>query len=271
MVHRWADHRRAVRMRRLLYIERVELLGNCALQFGVPLVDFRIEPRNGHIPAGRETRLRISNAECVIRRKPLVNGRDAEVKTKFATVSNGWSLRRGNSQESTMRDLFRKTAIAATAAIAIATTTIAASTPAEAHWRGGGWGWGVAGFAIGTGLAWRPRRLTTAATAIPTTTAIVRMRMDMGILTATDVLTTAMEATIRPIARLTMDMDIAVTIQPIGGPTTVMADRMSGPATTATGKYRQFEEASGRRFDCFEGGQGARRFDLRHEASSAAA
>jgi len=153
MVHRWADHRRAVRMRRLLYIERVELLGNCALQFGVPLVDFRIEPRNGHIPAGRETRLRISNAECVIRHKPLVNGREAEVKTKFATVSNGWSLRRGNSQESTMRDLFRKTAIAATAAIAIATTTIAASTPAEAHWRGGGWGWGVAGFAIGAGLA----------------------------------------------------------------------------------------------------------------------
>ena len=112
-----------------------------------------IDHRDGHALAGRETRSRISNAECVIRRKPLVNGREAEVKTKFATVSNGWSLRLGNSQESTMRDLFRKTAIAATAAIAISTTTIAASTPAEAYWRGGGWGWGLAGFAIGTGLA----------------------------------------------------------------------------------------------------------------------
>ena len=137
-----------------------------------------------------------------------------------------------------MRDLFRKTAIAATAAIAIATTTIAASTPAEAHWRGGGWGWGVAGFAIGAGLALAATApYYAAAMAILTTTAIVRMRMDMGILTATDALTTAMEATIRPIARLTMAMDIAVTIQPTGARTTVMADRMSGPATTATGKY----------------------------------
>ena len=151
--HDGAGHRRAARMRRLLHVERVELLGDRALQFGVPLVDLQIDHRDGHALAGRETRSRISNAECVIRRKPLVNGREAGVETKFAIVLNGWSLRLGDSQEGTMSDLFRKTAIAATAAIAISTTTIAASTPAEAYWRGGGWGWGLAGLAIGTGLA----------------------------------------------------------------------------------------------------------------------
>ena len=92
----------------------------------------------------------------------------------------------------------------------------------------------------------------------------LRMRMDMGILTATDVFTTAMEATIRPIARLTMAMDTAVTIPPTGGRTTVMADRMSEPPTTATGKHPSFQRRPpSRRFDRFGEVRGVRRLDLR--------
>ncbi len=72
-----ARHGGAVRVRRLLGGERVELLGNLALQLGVPLVDLGIDHRDGDALAGGELvgLFELELADHVLRRVALAGGR----------------------------------------------------------------------------------------------------------------------------------------------------------------------------------------------------